>query len=200
MTCNSGVNFNVGGVSSVNAVDLICKTRIFGDTVSSGPACGNNLGQLITLGFNLGNSGFVTYIESCYNMNTGSTLYTRHIIPGQSINCMKFICYSLYEDINLHVPFILDSIIDSTRPTFKTAGTAPHVSPATSFTTAQQKIRFTQLLGASQAAKYISVRSYLSRGHLSPDADGVYRSWAHTTYFYTNVAPQWQVYMNIGWK
>lgn len=197
MTCNSGVNFNVGGVS-VNAVDLICSSGIYGDTVSSGQACGNNLGQLITLGFNLGTSGFVTYIESCYNMNTGSTLYTRHIIPGQAINCMKSIRYSPCEQIILYVSFILDSIIDSTRPSFKTTGTAPHVSPATSYTTAQQKIRFTQLLGASQAAKYITTSSYLSRGHLSPDADGVYRSWAHTTYFYTNVAPQWQVCMSKG--
>lgn len=102
MTCNSGVNFNVGGISA-NAVDLICKNGINGDTVSTGQACANNLGKLITLGFNLGTSGFVTYIESCYNMNTGSTLYTRHILPGQAINCMNIINFIQIKSLIIHM-------------------------------------------------------------------------------------------------
>lgn len=84
-------------------------------------------------------------------------------------------------------------MIESNRPGFKTSGTPSTVSPATSYTQASQLTRFTTLLGSAiEAAKYINSKSFLSRGHLAPDGDGIFRSWQFATYFYTNVAPEWQ--------
>jgi len=83
-------------------------------------------------------------------------------------------------------------MVESARPSFKTTGSAPQVNPATSYTQASQLARLTTLLGsAAQAKKFIYTNSYMAKGHLAPDGDGIFRSWQFSTYFYTNVAPQW---------
>ena len=96
------------------------------------------------------------------------------------------------------IEFLPDTVIETSRPSFKSSGTASHVNPATSYTQASQKTRLTELLGsATLADQYLSSTSFLARGHLAPDGDGIFRSWSFTTYFYTNVAPEWQV-VNAG--
>lgn len=85
-------------------------------------------------------------------------------------------------------------MVESSRPAFKTAGMPGHVRPAVSYTQASQIERFSDLLGSEALAEmYINSGSFLSRGHLTPDADGIFRSWQFTTYFFTNAAPKWQV-------
>lgn len=57
-----------------------------GDYQRTRLVCGNGAGSLINLGFST-TPGFTPYIESCYDMNTGSVRYTRHKLPGAAINC-----------------------------------------------------------------------------------------------------------------
>jgi hypothetical protein len=56
---------------------------ITGDTVNTGVGCTGG-GTLLNIGFTTP-SGFATYIQSCYNMQSGSLVYTRHVLPGQAI-------------------------------------------------------------------------------------------------------------------
>ncbi|XP_055600097.1 uncharacterized protein LOC129749196 [Uranotaenia lowii] len=176
ITCVSGRTFTIGG-TSVLSTALQCSQRPLGELAITSTSCANGLGQIRNLGFTTQQGAFVTYIQSCYNVNTASVIYTRHIIPGRAVD---------------------HKINESYRPSFRTTGTAGHVSPATSYTTAQQAERLTVLLGSrAQADRFITTSSYMSRGHLSPDADGIFRPWQWATYFYVNVAPQWQV-VNAG--
>lgn len=64
-----------------------------------------------------------------------------------------------------------------------------------------QKAVFNSLLGSTlQAEKYLTNNSYLSRGHLAPDADFIFAPWQYTTYFYVNTNPQWQQINGGNWR
>ena len=47
---------------------------------------------------------------------------------------------------------------------------------------------------------FLTANNYLARGHLSPDADFIYGEMQDATYYYFNVAPQWQNFNNGNWK
>lgn len=180
ITCLSGVSFNIDG-STQNSKDLQCQNTMTGQSEITSDSCWLGTGKMQRIGFSTASLsiGFITYIDLCYNWATGSVRYTRHIIPGRAID------YSATE---------------SERPTFKSVNTAAHVSPATSYSQESQLERLTDLLGSQeQASKFIYINSFFARGHLTPAADGIFRSWQYATFFYTNVAPQFQSVNAANW-
>lgn len=82
LTCQSGQTFLLGGTSSASA-QLECRNTITGDTTNTGVSCTGG-GTILNLGFTIP-GGFATYIQSCYNMVTGSVVYTRHVLPGRAL-------------------------------------------------------------------------------------------------------------------
>ena len=57
-------------------------------------------------------------------------------------------------------------------------------------------------LGEETGEKVFDQRAslFLAKGHLSPDADFIYKEWQDATYYFANVAPQWQAFNNGNWK
>ena len=45
-----------------------------------------------------------------------------------------------------------------------------------------------------------SSNNYLAKGHLTPDASMVYDFQQRATYYFINVAPQFQAFNNGNWK
>jgi DNA/RNA endonuclease G (NUC1) len=157
-----------------------CKYQINGDIQNTNTLCGYNAGILLNIGFQLNDGrGFVNYLDVCYNKSKASPVYTKHKIYGAAIKgAMK----------------------SNSRPSnFKTAEVPSSVSPADAFTKAKQMKRFEIILG-KQANRYFEGGAFLARGHLSPDADGIFTSWQTATYYYVNVIPQWQSINNGNWK
>lgn len=63
----------------------------------------------------------------------------------------------------------------------------------------EQTKRFTTLLGSTQAEKYINKKSFLSRGHLAPGGDFIFRTWRFSSFYLVNVAPEWQTVNGGNW-
>lgn len=52
--------------------------------------------------------------------------------------------------------------------------------PANSYTRASQLTRLTELFGSSTTAEEYLNKTYLARGHLSPNGDMIFVSWQYT--------------------
>jgi len=66
-----------------------------------------------------------------------------------------------------------------------------------------QRLTLRDLLGSEELAdKYIGDQSsqlFLSRGHLAPNADFIFESWKDSSFWFVNVAPQWQSFNGRNW-
>lgn len=97
--------------------------------------------------------------------------------------------------ILIPTPPIPDNVKESERRSFKDTGLPAGIKANDAYKKANQIAHFTQVLGARQ--NFFNSTSYLSRGHLAADADFVFSSAQFATYFYVNVAPQFQA-INAG--
>lgn len=142
--------------------------------------CANNEGVVLNIGFQLtDNRGFMNLIGVCFNKKISTPIYTIHTILGKTIkNGMK----------------------SATRPsTFKTTEVPTKIPIASAYTKAKQLERFSEILGEEKAEEYLN-KTFLARGHLTPDGDMVFVSWQWSTYYYINVVPQFQSINNGNWK
>lgn len=157
-----------------------CHLQVNGNAMNLNQNCGGN-GSLINIGFQLGDGrGFVSLIDVCYNKKRGSTIYTKHVLQGKAIkNAMK----------------------SSTRPSnFKTSEVPSNIDAPKSFTKANQLKRFNEIFNDQEKAQEYLNKTFLARGHLSPDGDFIFVSWQFASYYYINTIPQWQSINNANWK
>lgn len=178
--CTSGSRFNINNQQHAVTEFNECNLSITGNVINRNRQCGEN-GTFMNIGFQLSDSrGFVNLIDVCYSKRKGSAIYTAHLIQGNTIkNAMK----------------------TSSRPsTFKTTQIPTNIAAASSFTKANQLKRFTDIFGNSDKAEEYLNKTFLARGHLSPDGDMIFAAWQWSTYYYINVIPQWQSINNGNWK
>ncbi|XP_019548525.3 uncharacterized protein LOC109418755 [Aedes albopictus] len=181
-TCSKGQEFFVeGGTTAINSKNLQCKAAVDGECAENVGPCGSNRGVLNKLGFDAGASGFITYIESCFNTERSSVLYTKHSLPGVAI--ASAVAADAYQN-------------------WRTNGIGNKVNPEASYLQDTQLARLESLLGSkAQAEKYVQVgKVFLNKGHLTPRGDGIFHTWKHATFFYTNAVPQWNVINEGNWN
>lgn len=94
--------------------------------------------------------------------------------------------------------YIDAKVIEPSRPTFKT-NRMFSVSLRRVYSKRQQKSLAQTLLKTTQHLT-TNGQEYLAKGHLAPDADFVLKAEQDATYYYVNVAPQWQAVNNGNWK
>ncbi|XP_068223100.1 uncharacterized protein [Palaemon carinicauda] len=138
--------------------------------------CGEN-GKKYDIGWPIRDGLFVPLIHVCYDDQIETTEFTYHNVQGRSIGIKS---------------------VDSSRPGFRHADLFD-VNVNSVYKKKSQMSLFSELLGTTE---YLTGQGqhYLSRGHLAPDSDFVYTAEQDATYFYINVAPQWQAFNNGNWK
>lgn len=85
-------------------------------------------------------------------------------------------------------------ILEPERRAYKTAGVPKNARPTESYKKASQIARYNEIFGENQ--QYFNQTSYLVKGHLAPEADFIFSSQQFATYFFVNVAPQFQAVSN----
>ena len=68
------------------------------------------------------------------------------------------------------------------------------------YTQAQQKITIANVVGSNLADKYVTNTQYLARGHLAAKTDFIYATGQRASFYFINVAPQWQLFNGGNWN
>ncbi|KAL1517150.1 hypothetical protein ABEB36_000953 [Hypothenemus hampei] len=160
--------------------EISCKNSVRGNVRATQEKCANNQGLVYQIGYQVTRTEWFTLITVCYIPSNGQTLYTRHILYGKEI---KYRSKTKY------------------RPDFSSSGQNDQITASLSYNQTFQKLVFNRILKSSLLArKFINDKSFLARGHLSPDADFLLAPTQFSTYFYINTAPQWQRINSANWK
>ncbi|CAG9857995.1 unnamed protein product [Phyllotreta striolata] len=177
-TCLHGTKLSISR-TEYDFSEILCHKPIRGEIQKTRESCGNGRGTITNIGYTVTPRYFKTLIKVCYDEARGANLYSQHIIHGEEVAyTSKF----------------------RERPGFSTAGLPKGVSANVAYKRAYQKSTFSSLLGSSGLAeRYINKKSFLSRGHLAPDADFLFASSQLTSYFYINTCPQWQSINGGNW-
>ncbi|KAF2895398.1 hypothetical protein ILUMI_10778 [Ignelater luminosus] len=159
---------------------LQCSAPAKGSIAFTNTRCGNNRGKIINIGYKIpDNNNWITLIEVCYDSNEGNALYSQHVLYGEAI---KYASSQKY------------------RPSFQENGVIGNLTANSAYKQTNQKKVLVQLLGSeSLANKYLNKTSFLTRGHLAPDADFLFAGLQFTTYFFINTCPQWEAVNGGNW-
>lgn len=147
-----------------------------------GVDCANNgRGTLVRVGWQL-NSDFIPLYEMCHDKVTTVNYFSTHVIIGRSVDA---------DDKA------------NTRPSFRQAGYYPGLDVNDALGPAQQNKTIARTVGSETlAVKYFNQKKnfFLARGHLAPDGDFIDAASQDATYYYLNMAPQWQSFNGGNWK
>nr|BCL51433.1 double-stranded RNA degrading enzyme [Plautia stali] len=173
-SCKAGKTLSIGG-SDYSSTDLDCSSRASSTTRPTQKKCAGGKGIIVELGFDVDNS-WIPMIESCHDVEKSNTFYSVHTVHGAIMGGKVY--------------------RTTARPLFSRGDNIffKGFNPETAYAQKNQKEVLTRELGAANANKYFLSKKtfFLARGHLAPDADFLFSAHQFLTYFYVNVAPQWQ--------
>ncbi|KAM7344138.1 salivary protein Tsal1-like [Cochliomyia hominivorax] len=175
LKCSKG-NF-VDSNNNVQALnELVCDSIPSSSLKITNEECSNGNGYIYETGFIIKNKFYGPVFEICYSNTTENTFYTHHKLNGAAIS------YAIPE--GKRRKFTADGMSFGTT---KTDGFYKKKS---------QVARFEQYFGADQT--YVDTsNNFLARGHLAPDADFIFGYEQLATFYFANVAPEFQV-INAG--
>lgn len=125
---------------------------------------------------------YIQIFEMCHNKKLALNYYSTNYIVGRSADAYA------------------KSI---TRPRFQQAGYYPGLAVEKLYSVATQTQTLATILNSTTlASRYINLQKqyYLSKGHLAPRTDFIDAVSQNASFYFTNVAPQWQAFNGGNWK
>lgn len=179
-TCQSNLNFNINGcIVAIN--NITCVQTPASIARYTGKKCSTSNIKEIEIGFNIDTNRFLRVISICFDETNFDTVYSMY-------NLTKFI-QSYETNVN--------------RPSF-TEGNFYNLSEKLNnlYTKKNQKININKQLNLAEDSELIigSSNFYLAKGHLTAKTDFVYAPGQIATFYYINVAPQWQNFNSMNWN
>lgn len=178
-TCNYNNSFIVDG-KDYEFSALNCAGQVYHTARRTDRRCGiAGYETLIEVGFEVGNR-FLQIMDICHDERLQSTLYSNYILtPGNAGFQRSF-----------------------PRPSFLTGIFFDGKNVDRLYTRITQKETIGGILGESRIAElFDDTRDiYLARGHLAAKADYIYGSQQRATFYFVNVAPQWQRFNGGNWE
>ncbi|KAH8364120.1 hypothetical protein KR084_002701 [Drosophila pseudotakahashii] len=161
--------------------DFVCTSWPTYTARRTGRSC-NGGTDLLEVGFQLSSStsdDFLQTYDVCHNEETEVTRYVHHVLYSGSAQYQRSV----------------------SRPTFIPGDFYGGKDVNTLYTQVQQNITVTQILGMDASPYFnISGNVYLARGHLSAKTDFVFGAAQQASFFFVNVAPQWQTFNGGNWE
>ncbi|KAF4524369.1 hypothetical protein B566_EDAN007545 [Ephemera danica] len=184
LTCAGGSNWQDTNGNTYTFSSLACTTNPTHVARYTGDLCPISGGyRIIEVGFLMSNNDFYKIMELCFD-----SVYSDSI-------------YSYF----LQTPAIKGVQVGFPRPNFiQGSGFYPSgMGVDTLYTQNSQRDAVAYSVGSDTlAAQYIQdgTEFYLSRGHETAKADFVYGSHQRATFWFMNVAPQWQTFNGGNWQ
>nr|QHB21524.1 venom nuclease 1 [Platymeris rhadamanthus] len=142
--------------------------------------CYKGKGTVLEIGFK--SEGWHPLIIVCHDIAGSHTFYSKHTLYGSVLSG------KVYRTTG--------------RPGFSRGEKFlfKEFNPERTYSRKHQRYILNNLIGEEKANEYLDDKTkYMARGHLAPDADFLFSSWQLLTYFYINVAPQWQSINGGNW-
>lgn len=178
-TCDNNNQFVVNG-TSYEFPALSCVGQVYHTARRTNRQCGIAGHETLSeVGFEVGNR-FLQIMDICHDERLESTLYSNYILtPGNAAFQRSF-----------------------PRPSFLTGIFFNGKNVDRMYTRITQKETIGGILGESRIEElFDDTRDiYLARGHLAAKADYIYGSQQRATFYFINVAPQWQRFNGGNWE
>ncbi|KAF4527394.1 hypothetical protein B566_EDAN016137, partial [Ephemera danica] len=184
LTCIGGSSWQSSSGSTYSFSSLTCSREPFHDArISATKTCNINVPNtdLMEIGFELANGDFYIIIETCFDTVNLDTLYTVH----------------------MQTPAIGGVQSGYPRPGWVQGPWYGNMDVDYQYSCTGQTEAFTIALGsASLVNTYVDCGSdeFISRGHTTAKSDFVYGVHQRATFWFLNVAPQWQTVNGANWN
>merc|ERR1719322_2157249 len=202
LKCSEGQFLNLQTLTPVSVETATCSRKQEARLVRDNQVCSdvgadgrlNDLSQLVrvSIGWQI-EENFIEQIGICHDEKLYSTIWSNYTLHGVNID---------FRDKDPARPsFRIDTSYNKRFFTWTTSTGMNNYYSKNNQVEESTKVLGTNSLGGVQIIENsASGTNYFAKGHLSPDAAFIYNLEQDATYYFINVAPQFQSFNNGNWK